>query len=189
MIRATTQTETSRAMDDLRYPIGPFSSVKRVLTNEERRTRIDSIRAHPARMRAAVRGLTDAQLDTRYREDGWTVRQVVHHVVDSHVNAYVRFKLAATEDFPTIRPYEEKLWAELPEAKSAPVEMSLAILDALHARWVAHLEGLGPADFERPLHYPGVGDVTVDLLLELYSWHGRHHEAHITRLRDRSGWS
>jgi DinB superfamily len=176
-------------MDDLRYPIGPLSLKKRTLTGEERAALIDAIRAHPANMRSAVRGLTDGQLDTPYREGGWTVRQVVHHVVDSHVNAYVRFKLAATEDNPTICTYEEKLWAELPEAKTAPVGTSLAILDALHPRWVRFLEMMKPADFERPLRYPGVGDITVDVLLEIYGWHGPHHTAHITKLRERSKWS
>jgi hypothetical protein len=175
-------------MNDVRYPIGPFSSVGRRLTDEERTSLIDAIAGHPARMRAAVEDLTDEQLDTRYRDEGWTLRQVVHHVVDSHANAYVRFKLALTEDNPAIRTYEEHLWAELPDAKSAPVEGSLAILDALHARWVSFLRALGPADFDRPLHYPGMGDVKVDLLLEIYGWHGPHHEAHITTTRDRMGW-
>ena len=175
-------------MSDVRYPIGPFSSVKRPLEAEERAALIDAIEGHPARMHAAVAGLTDDQLDTPYRDEGWTPRQVVHHVVDSHVNAYVRFKLALTEDHPTIRTYEEHLWAELPDAKSAPVDGSLAILDALHARWVSFLCGLAPEDCGRPLHYPGMGDVTVDLLLEIYGWHGPHHEAHVTNLRERMGW-
>jgi hypothetical protein len=175
-------------MNDVRYPIGPFTSVARPLTDEERAKLIDAIEAHPARMRAAVDGLSDEQLDTPYRDGGWTVRQVVHHVVDSHVNAYCRFKLAVTEDNPTVRTYEEKDWAELPDGKSAPVEGSFAILDALHARWVSFLRGLKPDDFRRPLHYPGVGDRHVDLLLEIYGWHGPHHEAHVTRLKDRMGW-
>jgi hypothetical protein len=162
--------------------------VRRTLTAEERADLIDAIAGHPARMRAAVAGLTDEQLDTPYREGGWTPRQVVHHVVDSHVNAYVRFKLAATEDNPTVRTYEEHLWAELPDAKSAPVDGSLAILDALHTRWVSFLRNLEPADFERPLVYPVVGDVKVDLLLEMYGWHAPHHEAHVTGLRERMGW-
>ncbi len=127
-------------MDDPRYPIGPFSPAGRPLSDDERAAHIEHIRAHPARMREAVRGLDDEQLDTPYRDGGWTVRQVVHHVVDSHLNAYMRFKLAATEDHPTIRTYEESRWAELPEAKSAPVELSLTLLEALHARWVAFLD-------------------------------------------------
>jgi hypothetical protein len=175
-------------MDDLRYPIGPLAPVGRPLTSEERAGLIDAIEDHPSRMRAAVDGLRDEQLDTPYREGGWTPRQVVHHVVDSHVNAYVRFKLALTEDNPTVSTYEEHLWAELPDGKSAPVEGSLAILDTLHARWVSFLRDLTPEDFGRPLHYPGIGDVKVDLLLEIYGWHGPHHEAHVTTLRERMGW-
>jgi hypothetical protein len=175
-------------MSDVRYPIGRLSPKGSPLTREERVALIDAIAAHPANMRAAVAGLTDEQLDTPYREGGWTLRQVVHHVVDSHVNAYVRFKLAMTEDNPTIRTYEEAVWAELPDGKTAPVDGSLAILDALHGRWVSFLRALGPDDFARPLHYPGMGDVNVDLLLEIYGWHGPHHEAHITATRERLGW-
>lgn len=175
-------------MDDLRFPTGRFSSVKRPLTPAERATKIDAIRSTPARLRAAVKGLSDAQLDTPYREGGWTARQVVHHVVDSHVNAYVRFKLALTEENPTIKPYQEKLWAELPDARTQPVEPSLAILEALHARWVGLLETLAPEQWRRTLHHPESGDMTIDSLLEVYSWHGPHHEAHITGLRARKGW-
>jgi len=174
--------------DDPRYPIGRFSPSGRTLSDDERAAHIGHIAAHPTRMREAVHGLDDGQLDTPYRDGGWTVRQVVHHVVDSHLNAYARFKLVATEDHPTIRTYEESRWAELPEAKSAPVELSLALLDALHGRWVAHLDSMSPTDFERTLDYPGIGGMTADTLLELYSWHGRHHTAHVTRLRDRKGW-
>ena len=177
-----------RGLDDLRFPTGRFSSVKRPLTDEERASKIDAIRSAPARIRSAVSGLSDAQLDTPYRDGGWTVRQVVHHVVDSHLNAYIRFRLALTEEKPTIRPYQEKLWAELPDAKTLPVEPSLAILDGVHARWVALLESLQPPQFLRPLDHPEVGEMTVDMMLELYGWHGRHHEAHITGLRARSGW-
>lgn len=175
-------------MSDARYPIGRLSLAGRPLEEDERRTLIDAIEAHPERMRAAVADLDDVQLDTRYREGGWTLRQVVHHVVDSHVNAYVRFKLALTEDNPAIRTYEEAVWAELPDGKTAPVEGSLAILDALHARWVSLLRNLEAEDFQRPLQYPGLGDATVDLLLEIYGWHGPHHEAHITTTRERMGW-
>jgi uncharacterized damage-inducible protein DinB len=175
-------------IDDPRYPTGRFASVKRPLTAAERASLIDAIRSHPARMRAAVVGLDDRQLDTPYREGGWTLRQVVHHVVDSHTNAYIRFKLAITEDEPTIRPYQEKLWAELPDAKTLPVEASLSILDALHARWVAFLETLTPEQCRRALRHPEVGDLTVDAMLELYGWHGAHHVAHVTGLRERMGW-
>jgi uncharacterized damage-inducible protein DinB len=174
--------------DALKYPTGRFSSVKRPLTAQERAERIEAIRAHPAKMRAAVAGLSEAQLDTPYREGGWTVRQVVHHVVDSHTNAYIRFKLAVTEDGPTVRPYQEKMWAELPDARTLPVETSLAILDGLHARWSAFLAALAPEQFRRPLHHPEMGELTVDALLELYGWHGAHHVAHITGLRARKGW-
>lgn len=173
---------------DPRYPIGDFESVGRALTPAERAERIDAIEAHPERMRAAVSGLTDEQLDTPYRDGGWTVRQVVHHVVDSHLNSYVRFKLAITEDNPTIVAYDEKLWAELPDAKSAPIAGSLDLLEALHRRWVSMLRALEPADFERRLDHTEVGPLTVDILLEIYGWHVRHHEAHVTTLRRREGW-
>lgn len=175
-------------MDDPRYPNGPFESVGRALTDSERDALIGAIAAHPADMRAAVAGLDDGQLDTPYRDGGWTARQVVHHVVDSHLNSYVRFKLAITEDDATIRTYEEKDWAELPDAKSAPVEGSLALLEALHARWVAFLRALTPEQFRRTIHHPEWGDITVDVLLEIYGWHCSHHESHITRLRERMGW-
>ncbi|NNL30744.1 MAG: putative metal-dependent hydrolase [Gemmatimonadetes bacterium] len=174
--------------DDPRYPTGPFESVGRRLTPEERGRHIDTIAEHPARMRAAVAGLSDAQLDTPYRDGGWTVRQVVHHVVDSHLNAYVRFKLAVTEERPTIGTYEEQLWAELPDVKSAPVAGSLALLEHLHARWVAFLRALDADAFRRAFVHPEMGDLNVDILLEIYAWHGPHHEAHITRLREGEGW-
>ncbi len=175
--------------EELRYPIGRFASVGRALTPEERAAHIDAIDAHPANMRAAVEGLDDEQLDTPYRDEGWTVRQVVHHVVDSHVNSYVRFKLAVTEDHPRIGTYEQSAWAELPDAKTAPVEGSLDILDALHRRWVAFLRGLAPEAFARTLDHPELGTLTVDQLLEVYGWHCPHHEAHVTGLRERMGWT
>jgi uncharacterized damage-inducible protein DinB len=174
---------------DLRYPVGPFASVGRALTPQERAAHIDAIDAHPARMRAAVSGLADEQLDTPYREDGWTVRQVVHHVVDSHLNSYVRFKLAVTEDHPTICTYEQTAWAELPDARNAPVEGSLRLLESLHARWVSFLRSLAPDDFRRTLQHPEIGEMTVDVLLELYGWHCAHHEGHVTGLRQRKGWA
>jgi DinB family protein len=173
---------------DPRYPVGPFESAGRMLTGGERAKLIDAIEAHPANMRAAVDGLTVAQLDTPYRDGGWTVRQVVHHVVDSHVNSYVRFKLAVTEDNPTIGTYDQTVWAELADAKVGAVEASLAILDALHARWVAFLRALTPEHFRRSVRHPEVGDITVDVLLEIYGWHCPHHEGHITALRSRMGW-
>lgn len=174
--------------DELRYPRGPFRSVGRPLTPEERSGHIDTIAEHPAHMREAVAGLNDDQLDTPYRDGGWTVRQVIHHVVDSHLNAYIRFKLAVTEDRPTICAYEEKLWAELPDAKATPIDGSLAMLEHLHARWVVFLRGLGEGDFRRVFLHPELGELTVDILLEIYGWHGPHHVAHVTRLRERRGW-
>lgn len=173
---------------DQRYPIGPFESVSRPLTPEEREAFIDAIEAHPRNVRRAVADLSDSQLDTPYREGGWTVRQVVHHLVDSHVNSYVRFKLAVAEDDATIGTYDEAAWAELPDAREAPIEGSLAILDALHVRWVAFLRALTPEDFRREIHHPEVGDITVDVLLEIYGWHCPHHEAHMTALRTRMDW-
>jgi uncharacterized damage-inducible protein DinB len=135
-----------------------------------------------------VKGLTDAQLDTPYRPQGWTVRQVVHHLSDSHLNAYVRFKLAITEEEPTIKTYEEKLWSELDDARTAPIEMSLALLEALHKRWVLFLKSLTPSNFARKFRHPELGIMNLDALLRLYAWHGRHHVAHISSLRERMGW-
>ena len=176
-------------MADLRYPVGPFSAKGSPLTAQEREQMLGRLEDHPARMRAAVEGLTDEQLDTPYREGGWTVRQVVHHVVDSHLNSYVRFKIGMTEDNGAIRPYEQGEWAELGEAKSAPIDLSLPLLDALHARWVTFLRTLSDEDFQRSVHHPEMGrDLTLDTLLEIYGWHCLHHETHITALRDRMGW-
>ena len=175
-------------MSDLRYPIGPCPNTTS-LSQEERDENIAAIEAMPRALRDAVRGLDDRQLDTPYRDGGWTVRQLVHHIADSHMNAYTRFKLALTEENPTIRPYEEQLWAELPEARSAPIDVSLSLLDALHARWSMVLRALGPAECARPYVHPANGPGTVDSLLAIYGWHSRHHVAHVTRLRDREGWT
>lgn len=174
-------------MSDLRYPIGKFS-FEGTLTEEQKAKLLDDIEQTPARMRAAVAGLTDKQLDTPYREGGWTVRQVVHHVPDSHMNSYIRFKLAMTEAEPTIRTYMENLWAELPEAKSGPVEMSLSLLENLHRRWVMFLRGLKAEDWKRTFRHPELGAMTLEKNLALYAWHGKHHVAHITGLRERMGW-
>ena len=149
---------------------------------------MDEIAAAPAQLRAAVMGLDDAQLDTAYREEGWTVRQVVHHVFDSHVNAYVRFRWALTEDAPVIKPYDEKRWARLPDAMTAPVAVSLDLLDALHTRWLILLRAMTHEDFERKWTSPDFGELSVDVLLQIYTWHGKHHVAHITSLRQREGW-
>jgi uncharacterized damage-inducible protein DinB len=174
-------------MSDLRYPIGRFALVA-TLTPAQRGTCIAQIAAAPDGLRRAVAGLDDRQLDTPYRPGGWTVRQVVHHVPDSHLNAYTRFKLACTEDVPTIKTYDEARWAELVEARTAPIEMSLDLLTALHRRWVLFLESLPPPAFARTVRHPEWGTPSVDDLLAQYAWHGRHHTAHITSLRERMGW-
>jgi len=175
-------------MDDLRFPVGRFTRPQGPLDGDMRRRAIDTIAAAPERLREAVQGLDDAQLDTPYRPGGWTVRQVVHHVPDSHLNAYVRFKLALTEDEPTIRPYDETRWAMLDDSRLTPIETSLTMLDALHDRWVRLLRSMKPAEFSRGLMHPESGPMTLDQMLALYEWHGRHHVAHVTGLRERSGW-
>jgi uncharacterized damage-inducible protein DinB len=172
---------------DPRYPIGKYELPKDV-TPAMRQKAIASIGETPARLRAAVKGLNDAQLDTPYRAGGWTVRQVVHHVPDSHLNAYVRLKLALTEEKPTIKPYEEAAWAELADSKAAPIEVSQSLLDSLHARWDRLWRSLKPEHFARILVHPDYGERNVDWLLFLYEWHGRHHTAHITELRKQKGW-
>ncbi len=172
---------------DPRYPIGKFS-FEGPLSEEQKSRFLDDIEQTPARLKAAVAGLSDAQLDTPYRDGGWTVRQVVHHVPDSHMNSYVRFKLALTEPEPTIRTYMENLWAELPEAKNAPIELSLGLLESLHERWMLMLRAFAPADWKRTFRHPEIGLVSLEKNLALYAWHGRHHVAHITELRKRMGW-
>ena len=173
---------------DLSYPIGRFQRPQVPLTNDQRRAAIDAIAETPRRFRAAVAGLDDAQLDTPYRPGGWTVRQVIHHVPDSHMNAYVRFKLALTEDTPTIKPYDEAAWATLEDARSTPIETSLALLDAVHDRWVRVLRAMQPQDFSRKLMHPEHGHLDLDQLLAMYEWHGKHHTAHVTGLRERAGF-
>jgi hypothetical protein len=172
---------------DLQYPIGRFEW-RAENSAAVRLQLIAAIEQAPANLRAAVAGLSGAQLDTPYRPGGWTVRQVVHHVPDSHLNSYVRFRLALTEDEPTIKPYDESRWAELPDARAADVEISLALLESLHHRWVLLLRSLSSADFARSFRHPELGLVTLDKNLALYAWHGRHHVAHITALRTRMGW-
>lgn len=174
-------------MSDLRYPIGKFVPVDR-LSADERAAAIAEIAAFPERIAGAVEGYSDERLDTPYRPEGWTVRQVVHHLADSHLNAYVRFRLALTEDEPTIKPYFEERWAELPDARSAPVDLSLDLLAAVHARWAALLLALPEADFARTYVHPEDGRRTLDRTLALYVWHGRHHLAHVTHLAERQGW-
>ncbi len=174
-------------MSDPRFPIGKFH-FEGPLSADQRRSLIADIEEAPAALRAAVNGLSQQQLDTRYREGGWTVRQVAHHVPDSHMNTYMRFKLALTEDEPTIKPYAEDRWAELADTQSTPLEVSLALLDSLHSRWVRLLRSLKPDDWKRTFRHPELGLVSLEKNLALYSWHGRHHVAHITELRKRSGW-
>jgi hypothetical protein len=172
---------------DLRYPVGEFRFPESV-SGQELAVFIDQIAATPARMREAVAGLSDTQLDTPYRPGGWTVRQLAHHVPDSHINSYMRFRLALTEDDPVIKPYEEARWAELPDARTLPVEPSLALLENLHARWVPLLRSLSDAEWKRSFRHPALGPVRLEQNAALYAWHGRHHVAHITRLRERMGW-
>jgi len=174
-------------MTDLSYPIGRFAYAGDS-TGEQRRAFIDRIEQAPARLRAAVAGLTPEQLDTAYRPGGWTVRQVVHHVPDSHMNSYCRFRLALTEDTPSVKGYEQERWAELCDARTAPIDMSLALLEALHGRWVVLLRAMTPADFARTFMHSELGPVTLDRNLALYTWHGEHHVAHITSLRSRMAW-
>jgi len=172
---------------DLRYPVGKFEFPDAVSPGD-RRIFVTEIAEAPARLRSAVRGLADEQLDTAYRPGGWTVRQVVHHVPDSHLNSYVRFRLTLTEDDPTIKAYFEDRWAELPDARTAPVEISLRLLECLHARWVGLLRSLDDAQWKRTFRHPVLGPVSLEKNAALYAWHGRHHVAHITSLRERMGW-
>lgn len=172
---------------DARYPVGKFELPKEV-SPALRQAAIDELAATPAKVRAAVAGLSETQLDTPYREGGWTVRQVVHHLVDSHMNAYIRLRFALTENQPTIKPYDENNWANLEDARSAPVEVSLKLLDPLHERWVRLLRSLKREQYARTLLHPDHGIKNVDWLLFLYSWHGRHHTAHISELRKQKGW-
>jgi uncharacterized damage-inducible protein DinB len=174
-------------MSDLRYPIGKFQHSPDS-SDVERIDLIQQIAYAPAKLKAAVARLSPDKLDTPYRPGGWTVRQVVHHLADSHMNAYVRTRLALTESQLTVRPYDEKAWAELVDARTAPVESSLNLLESLHFRWVLLLRSLLPADFLKTLHHPEHGTISVSFLLQLYAWHGRHHVGQITSLRDRMGW-
>jgi DinB family protein len=166
-------------LDKLRYPVGPLQRIREPLSAATRNEHLAIIEDTPARFRTLVAGLDDAQLDTPYRPGGWTIRQVVHHVPDSHMNAYVRMKLAATEDRPTVKSYEEARWAELSDGRTAPVDMSLALLDALHRRWVAFLRGLSDAELRRTFKHYEWGEVTIEESITMYSWHCRHHAAHI----------
>jgi len=177
----------SQELDTLRYPIGR-PNLRDELLPDDRAEIIDTIAALPKRLSAAVTDLSDDQLDTPYRPDGWTVRQVVHHVPDSHLNAYVRFKWTATEPNPTIKAYDEAAWAELSDGKEGPITPSLELLTALHRRWVAWMREMPETTWDRTFQHPESGDWTLHRLVQLYAWHGEHHLAHITGLRDRMGW-
>jgi uncharacterized damage-inducible protein DinB len=174
-------------MTDLRYPVGKFQPEPE-LTDISRQNLIRQIAEVPAELREAIKGLTEEQLDTPYRPGGWTVRQVVHHIPDSHMNAYIRFKLGMTEEEPPVKPYKENLWAELVDAKSSPIEPSLTLLESLHQRWTVFLRSMATADFSRTVMHPEMGKIALDRILQLYAWHGRHHVAHITSLRERMNW-
>jgi hypothetical protein len=174
-------------LETLRYPIGRFSPPVGS-AHELRAAHIETVRRLPERLRAAVSGLNQAQLDTPYRHGGWTVRQVVHHLADSHANAYIRCKLALTEDWPNVKPYDEAAWANLADSRNAPIDGSLALIAALHGRWVELLESLSDADFEKGYDHPEMGRVPLAKALALYDWHSRHHVAHIVGVRARMGW-
>jgi hypothetical protein len=188
---ALNTTHTMDTLHNLRYPIGDFSRPASS-TGEARAAHIQTLRLLPERLTAAVAGLDDRQLDTAYREGGWTLRQVVHHVADSHANAYVRMKLALTEDWPTIKPYDEAAWADLADAQRLPVDVSLNLIAALHARWVSLLESLSDEDFHKGYVHPAMlensGKQNLAHVLAIYDWHSRHHTAHIANLRSRMGW-
>ena len=172
---------------DLRFPIGKFKPEAN-LTPARRSALIRIVAETPETLREAVRGLSTEQLDTPYRPGGWTVRQVVHHLPDSHLNSYVRFKLALTEERPVIKPYEEDRWAELADTFNTPIEVSVALLDSLHVRWVNLLRALTEADWGRTFLHPQNGEMPLSQVLALYAWHGAHHVAHVTSLRERMGW-
>ena len=174
-------------MPDPRYPIGKLH-YEGPPSADQRQKFIGEIEQAPAAIRAAVQGLSSEQLDTPYREGGWNVRQVVHHVPESHMNAYIRFKLALTEDEPTIKPYAEDRWAKLGDVQTTPIEVSLVLLESLHMRWVRLLRSLDEEEWKRKFKHPELGPVSLEKNLAIYAWHGRHHTAHITELRKRMNW-
>ena len=173
--------------EDLRFPVGKFGGAPDA-TPEIRTGFVKTIEELPAKFRAAVSGLNEEQIDTPYRPDGWTVRQLVHHVADSHMNSFIRFKLGLTEENPTIKPYAEDIWAEGVDYLNAPVDLSLNIIDSVHARWAMLLNSMSEADFERTIFHPERGAMTLYSALALYDWHSRHHTAHVTELRKRNNW-
>ena len=174
-------------VEALRYPVGKFARVTPPLDRATRETHFVTIEQLPARFRSLIAGLSDAQLETPYRPGGWTIRQVVHHVPESHMNSYIRYKWALTEDEPTIKPYFEDRWAELSDARTSPIEPSLLLLESLHQRWVTLLRALSEEDWKRTFRHPDLGLIRLDQNAALYAWHGRHHVAHITGLRERLG--
>jgi len=180
-------TASTNSSETLRYPVGRFQAPA-AITTSHRAAWIREIENLPAELKQSVAGLTDTQLDTSYRPGGWTVRQVVHHLPDSHLNSYQRFRLALTEETPQIRPYLEAAWAELEDARTAPIKFSLILLEGLHARWTMLLKALGDAEFARTFKHTEWGEIRLDWTLGLYAWHCRHHVAHITQLREREGW-
>ena len=177
----------STSDETLRYPIGHFEPPTQI-TAADRGRWLNDLEMLPSKLREAVEDLTNKQLDTPYRPGGWTVRQVVHHLPDSHMNSYERFRLALTEDAPVIKPYDEAAWAELPDAKAAPIEMSLVLLDALHARWLILLRSLSDSQLARTFKHPQLGEVPLERAIGLYAWHGRHHLSQIVNLRKHKGW-
>ena len=181
-------SETAQVREiDPRYPIGKFKRPESI-AQEDRTAAIAAIAAMPGRLRNAVQGLDREQLDTPYREGGWTVRQTVHHYADSHMNAFVRVRLALTEDWPTIKPYDEKAWAMLRDSTGAPIGWSLDLIESLHARWVMMLDSLSDEEWKRGVNHPESGPMTIEYATLVYAWHSKHHVAHITRLREQKGW-
>jgi hypothetical protein len=175
-------------MNDPKYPIGPFEPREGPLTDDERAELVGRIRALPTALKVAVEGLSEPQLDTPYREGGWSPRQIAHHLADSHLNAFIRLKLAATEERPTILPYDQDRWARTADVLDVPVGASLAVLTGLHDRWARLLDSLAPGDFGRNLVHPEIGEIDIEYLLQLYAWHGRHHVTQIAEQRKREGW-
>ena len=173
--------------EQLRYPIGKFHWPETV-SAEDRLRHIEAIACAPARLRDAVAGLSAEQLDTPYREGGWTVRQVAHHVPDSHMNSFIRFKLALTEAEPVVKPYDEAAWAQLGDVAATPVETSLRLLECLHERWIFLFGGMSEADWKKQFRHPEMGPISLERNLALYAWHGEHHVGHIQALRRRHGW-
>ena len=181
-------SETAQLVElDASYPIGKYQRPESVSVHQ-RMEAIAGLAALPGMLNDAVKGLDREQLDTPYREGGWTVRQLVHHIADSHMNAFLRVRLALTEDWPTITPYDEKAWAKLRDSAMAPAAWSVALVEDLHARWVMLLESLTEEQWARGMRHPVNGPMTVEAATQLYAWHSRHHVAHITRLREREGW-